>query len=74
VDFGIAGLSTFQADRATAGSLPYMAPEVLNSSLKNVGPSVDVWAIGVIAFALVVGRLPFDGDTSETLVENICQC
>ena len=40
----------------------YMAPEQLRSA-KTVDPRADIWAIGVILFQLMAGRLPFDGQT-----------
>jgi serine/threonine protein kinase len=39
----------------------YMPPEIFTSNLKNAGPPIDVWAIGIIIYALVTGYLPFNG-------------
>jgi serine/threonine protein kinase len=37
------------------GSLPYMAPELLTDSQEvKFGPNIDVWAMGVILFAMVL--------------------
>lgn len=41
------------------GSLPYAAPELLSPSPPPLGPLADVWALGVLMFTMVVGRLPF---------------
>lgn len=45
------------------GTLSYVAPEVLTE--KPYGKSVDVWSIGIIAYLVCVGCLPFDHETSE---------
>ena len=49
------------ADTSTnfAGSLPYAAPELLQSDPGILTPSVDMWAYGVVLFALAMGHLPF---------------
>ena len=43
--------------RQPCGTIAYVAPEVL--TLNGYGPSVDLWAVGVITFLLLRGRLPF---------------
>ncbi|CAM9147937.1 unnamed protein product, partial [Hapterophycus canaliculatus] len=58
------GLSDFYRPGATmrtnCGSISYLAPEVFRGT-SNAGPPLDVWSIGVILFALLCGRLPFEG-------------
>lgn len=42
-----------------AGSLQYASPELLSSSASVIHRSVDIWAFGVVVYALLVGDLPF---------------
>ena len=36
-----------------------MAPETFEGKLTKIGPSVDIWAMGVILYAMLFGDLPF---------------
>ncbi|KAG7380959.1 hypothetical protein PHYBOEH_011238 [Phytophthora boehmeriae] len=58
------GLSDFYKPGAmmktNCGSISYLAPEVFRGT-SNAGPPLDVWSLGVILFAIVCGRLPFEG-------------
>ena len=42
-----------------AGSLPYAAPELLEAGQSVSSTKADIWAFGVICFALAMGKLPF---------------
>ncbi|KAI8878512.1 kinase-like protein [Backusella circina FSU 941] len=54
---------------AKAGSLSYMAPEVLNGTRYQY--SVDFWSLGVTAYELIFGKRPFGGKTSEEVKDSI---
>ena len=66
LDFGIARATDSTPSMVTAltdpgqlvGTLAYMAPEQLNQTEEEVTPRVDVYALGVLAFELLTGRLP----------------
>lgn len=40
------------------GTMAYMAPEILNRD-KYFGDKVDIWALGVVIYVLLVGFMPF---------------
>ncbi|KAL8743390.1 MAG: hypothetical protein Q9190_004250 [Brigantiaea leucoxantha] len=42
-----------------AGSLQYASPELIMSPAGFLSPVVDIWAFGVVVYALLVGDLPF---------------
>ena len=56
-DFGLAGKTERFLDDYL-GTESYMAPEFHTGWHK--GTEVDIFATGVILFAMVVGRMPFD--------------
>ncbi len=43
------------------GSPHYMSPEQMQSS-RDVDARADVWSLGVVAYQIITGRLPFEGD------------
>lgn len=53
------------------GTLRYMAPELFDDQLGSIEPSIDVWALGIILFALVTGCMPFDGRNQYEILTNI---
>lgn len=52
-----------------AGSLAYMAPEVLTK--RGYSSPVDWWSLGAVAYELLFGRRPFRGKTNAHLTEAI---
>ncbi|XP_073132041.1 SNF1-related protein kinase catalytic subunit alpha KIN10-like isoform X1 [Henckelia pumila] len=56
--------------KTSCGSPNYAAPELICRQL-YAGPEVDVWSCGVILYALLCGRLPFDDDNIPGLYAKI---
>ncbi|KAL7752790.1 hypothetical protein RI367_001792 [Sorochytrium milnesiophthora] len=54
---------------AVAGSMAYMAPEVLNK--KGYFSTIDWWSLGVMAYELLFGKRPYRGKTNEALTQAI---
>ncbi|MFB9246891.1 serine/threonine-protein kinase [Sphaerisporangium melleum] len=67
LDFGIAAFVGEEVDQRLAdfGTPPYVAPERLTSA--SVHPAVDVYALGVLIFAMLTGSHPYPETTWEAL-------
>jgi serine/threonine protein kinase len=69
-DFGSAKILNHKTDEgAVAGTLNYMAPEVLLNmrGARNLcDKPVDVWSVGIITYMLLCGFHPFDCGKSKT--------
>lgn len=69
-DFGIAKLvSRVGAATQTGlvGTLDYMAPEQIRAST-DIDARADVYALGVMTYQMLTGRLPFGGDNPGALL------
>jgi serine/threonine-protein kinase len=74
LDFGLARLAGGRAqvvnDSMTIGTVGYMAPEQIMG--EHVDERTDVYALGVLAFEMVTGHLPFPaGSKSRILTHQI---
>ncbi len=71
VKVGDYGLSKFISESRRAGhtesvgTFHYMAPEIARG---EYGREIDIYALGVILYELVTGRLPFDGESSHEII------
>ena len=45
-----------------------MAPECLDKTAADTTPAIDVWAIGIMFYAMIYGTLPFIHDNEKELV------
>ena len=72
IDFGISGVcTTFQADKVDAGTVAYMPPECFEDESVASSPSLDVWAIGLMFYAMLYGTLPFYAADEATVKKKI---
>ncbi|EGO51510.1 hypothetical protein NEUTE1DRAFT_104548 [Neurospora tetrasperma FGSC 2508] len=69
-DFGMAALHQEPTHhlKTACGSPHYAAPELLKHQPYK-GSAVDIWAMGVILFAMLAGRLPFDDSDMDTMLQ-----
>jgi hypothetical protein len=71
VKVGDYGLSKFiscsrrSGQTESVGTFHYMAPEIGKGVY---GKEIDIYALGVILFELLTGRVPFDGESSHEII------
>ncbi|MGQ9888591.1 MAG: serine/threonine-protein kinase [Aggregatilineales bacterium] len=75
-DFGIAKLAEGDARLTATGGLigtpAYMAPEQVQGL--QVGPSADIYSLGVVVFEMLSGRQPYTAETPmQVLVKHIAE-
>lgn len=68
-DFNIAVHFSERKLTGVAGSMAYMAPEIL--AKRGYTCHVDWWSLGVCAYELIFGRRPFRGRTNSDLTYSI---
>ncbi|XP_075741735.1 uncharacterized protein LOC142792330 [Rhipicephalus microplus] len=56
-------------DGESAGTIPYMAPEILKR--RPYGRAADWWSSGIVMYKLMTGRVPFRGKSKQLLRERI---
>lgn len=69
-DFGIAKMAEaaggLTATGMITGTPQYMAPE--QATGKSVGPAADVYALGIVAYEMFTGAVPFAADTPVAIM------
>ncbi len=75
IDFGVARLREITEDSGgltsrnhLIGSMGYMAPEQFKNA-KTVGFTADLYAVGVVIFRTLTGRLPFVSRSLEAVIK-----
>lgn len=75
VKIGDYGLSKFiscsrrSGQTESVGTVHYMAPEVANG---RYGKEIDIYALGIILYEMLTGRVPFDGESvGEVLMKHL---
>jgi len=72
LDFGIAkGMATPDLTQVgnVIGTLTYMPPEQLRG--EPASTRSDVWALGIVLYEMLTGRVPFEARTAGELIEKI---
>ncbi|KAF3991625.1 hypothetical protein FT663_01448 [Candidozyma haemuli var. vulneris] len=72
-DFGLASvLPSIESRKYTICGTPnYIAPEVLGGKTTGHSFEVDIWAIGIMMYALLVGKPPFQAKDVNVIYERI---
>jgi serine/threonine-protein kinase len=80
VDFGIAKVSGPEVDRRAStdsgsvmGSPAYMSPEQARGDSEQIDGRSDVWALAVVLYEMVTGRVPFEGKNHLALLRAIIE-
>ncbi|KAL8403646.1 hypothetical protein RB594_008775 [Gaeumannomyces avenae] len=72
-DFGLAALLVTGKDMQTirrttlCGTPNYIAPEILEKGRKGHDHNVDIWSLGVIVFAMLTSKPPFQSTTTDEI-------
>src|SRR5207302_3344909 len=74
-DFGLAKITQAAGEHTPSGNvmgtIAYLSPEQATGSSRQVQPSSDLWALGVILYELLTGARPFTGDSVPELLRRI---
>ena len=71
IDFGLSNyFDGVQKLETPCGSPCYASPEMVGGNKYN-GFFIDVWATGIILFAMLCGYLPFEDDNNDVLFKQI---
>ena len=67
MDFGIARAknSHLTTDNSVLGTAHYVSPEQTQG--KELGPTTDIYSLGIVMYESATGRVPFEGDDAITV-------
>ncbi len=72
VDFGLArlgGATRLTRESSTLGTLHYMSPEHFQAL--ELDHRSDIWAVGVILYEMLTGKVPFEGDYEAAVMYSV---
>ena len=71
-DFGLACTIEHEGEKrmTLCGTPNYLAPEILDGS-EGHSFEVDIWALGVVIFTLLVGKPPYEGSNVHSTYQRI---
>ena len=73
IDFGFSVCSPNSEKLSVfCGTPSYMSPEIAGKQ-KYLGPPTDIWSLGILIYAMIVGYFPFKGLTEPELYKKIIQ-
>lgn len=75
IDFGIAKKlngsntkeSSYTVDGQFIGKPKYAAPELVRGLVDSQNATTDIYAVGILLYQLLTGKVPFDGEMAEVL-------
>jgi 5'-AMP-activated protein kinase catalytic alpha subunit len=76
IDFGLSNYFVEGQEELLStpcGSPCYASPEMVSGKKYN-GFKIDIWATGIILFAMLCGYLPFENKDNEILFDQILEC
>ena len=77
IDFGLSNYFTKEPDQklliTPCGSPCYASPEMVAGKKYN-GFKIDIWATGIILYAMLCGYLPFEDKNNDSLFKKILEC
>lgn len=68
-DFGWSAYAKNKRRLTICGTIDYLAPEMIESKDHDFG--VDIWALGILCYELLVGKPPFEAINRDTTYEKI---